>query len=147
MIRQLLLAGLAAMTLLACGGAMPTQESVPPEPAQPAPGYPGYAPGEAEPALGEGSQQGDLDEHEEDGRHDDSLSQALEAFEGASSELRAASSDCALACKALSSMARARDRICALTEAQDPARCRAATERHREAELRVSSQCTCPPSP
>lgn len=49
-------------------------------------------------------------------------------------------SGCELACRALGSMTRSTDRLCALTSAQD-ARCQAARERTRAASERVQKSC------
>lgn len=53
---------------------------------------------------------------------------------------RAEASGCELACRALGSMTRSTDRLCALTSASD-ARCQAARERTRAASERVQKSC------
>ncbi|MEB2324343.1 MAG: hypothetical protein OZ921_17645, partial [Sorangiineae bacterium] len=62
--------------------------------------------------------------------------------ERAESELSAAGSDCALACKALASMRRSTARICELdARAEAGARCRSARARLGAAEERVARGC------
>jgi hypothetical protein len=73
------------------------------------------------------------------------VEQASLELDRAAAELSASGSDCARACKALGSMNRASDRICALEpDTGTGGRCRRARERVSEAADRVRRSCACP---
>jgi hypothetical protein len=73
------------------------------------------------------------------------VEQAGLELDRAAAELNASGSDCARACKALGSMNRASERICALEpDTGTGGRCRRARERVTEAADRVRRSCACP---
>jgi hypothetical protein len=73
------------------------------------------------------------------------VEQASLELDRAAAELSASGSDCARACKALGSMNRASERICALEpDTGTGGRCRRARERVGEAADRVRRSCACP---
>jgi hypothetical protein len=158
--RRLSMLALSAALLTACGGSVPTSGAPAQEPKQapeaPAGGaypqqqeaQPGDSPaprdeaydGFAEPPAAEPAAPG--------GDKDDATRSVEEAsleLDRAASELSAAGTDCARVCKALGSMNRASERICALEpDASSSSRCRRAKERVAEAAVRVRRSCTCP---
>ena len=70
------------------------------------------------------------------------LTDAFDDLDAAAAELQASGNDCARACKALGSMKRARDRICALTGPADTeGRCALANDRVDAAVERVNESC------
>ena len=73
-----------------------------------------------------------------------SVERASLELDRAAAELSAAGSDCPRACKALASMNRASERICALEPDESPGgRCKRAKERVTEATERVRRSCAC----
>ena len=150
-------AGLAGLLLLtSCGGGTPAaapagappQEGAPPAQAYPAEEQPGYG---AQPAPGSGDFAQPPAAPPPPGQGPDtegaqpSVEQASLEFDRAAAELSAAGTDCPRACKALGSMNRASERICALDPDQSAAgRCRRAKDRVTEASERVRRSCACP---
>ncbi len=139
---------LTALLLTGCGGGMPSNA-----PAAPPGAYP-------EPSPQEQQQQGYPAPRDEEGGYaqppaadragpdvkgkDDDLAAADLEFDRAASELSAAGADCPRACKALDSMSRASERICALDPDESSGRCRRAKERFAEAAGKVRRSCACP---
>ena len=68
------------------------------------------------------------------------LSESWMALEQAAAELQTAGNDCGTACRALGSMKRAKDNICAITGADD-ARCERAVDQVTVAARRVRAAC------
>jgi hypothetical protein len=141
---------LVVLLLGACGGsAVPAgrtpADSDRSEPEQAPPAMPGYGaqpsqqPGVPTPA---GPSDGPFAEEPPM-----TLSEALEGFEQASTELSSAGLRCESACKAFASMQRASERICALNGADDPgSRCRKAKQRLDEARETLRRRCgSCDP--
>jgi hypothetical protein len=136
------------LPLTMCGGAMPAEKAPPATPnAAPAaggasPGYPQRAypsqPGYAAPppAPSAAPDQGELAQRR---------SAARAELERAQSDLEAAATDCAAACRALSSMERATQHLCTLAaDPDDQRRCDDAQHRLAAARERVRSSCgTC----
>lgn len=75
------------------------------------------------------------------------LEGAWDSFEAAATELNQAGPDCRLACKALSSMRRSTERICAMSESDGSEHCVRAKRRLQDAEKRVESSCSCNETP
>jgi hypothetical protein len=141
--------------LASCGGGAPAAAPQAPPPSEvPSPEYPqqqqpGYAappapaggdfaeppaatppPPESQGPIGDGAQP--------------SVEQASLELDRAAAELSAAGSDCARACKALGSMSRASERICALEpDDRSGGRCRRARERVTVATEKVRRSCAC----
>lgn len=72
---------------------------------------------------------------------------AWDSFEAAATRLSQAGPDCRLACKALNSMRRSTERICALSESDGSDHCAKARRRLQDAEKRVESNCSCSETP
>jgi hypothetical protein len=71
---------------------------------------------------------------------------ARDEIDRAESKLRASASDCAAACRALASMARAVAHLCALADSPDDRRCEDAKHRLAGAREQVRRTCgSCPP--
>lgn len=76
---------------------------------------------------------------------EDATLEQWEAWLNSHSEALAASADCASACRALGSLARAQAKVCELVGSADPAaRCKRAEQRVAAARVRVETQCKCP---
>jgi hypothetical protein len=155
--RRRALIAFSATVLASCGGGMPAsapesapskESETPPQayPPQQQPGYGAPAPtgggdfAQPPPAPPAPPGQGPATEGAQP-----SVEQASLELDRAATELSAAGSDCARACKALRSMNRASERICALDPDESAAgRCRRARERVTEAAERVRRSCACP---
>jgi hypothetical protein len=142
--------GVATVVILvsACGGAGPqrpaeappsgraTEESAPATGGAPGAGYPASA------APEQPSGSTDLSSVEAAGQAPGPQGQARQELARAEAQLEAARSDCAAACRALASMQRATEHLCALAdESDDRRRCEEARKRLLAARDRVRSSC------